>query len=510
MRLSRLLSHGDCRGCNGNATASAFDPEISSLHYRSQEVKPGGAFVAVCGHATDGHRFIDDAFARGAVAVVAQRRGSEDPRIVQVNNSREALARMAAAFYGFPSERMTMIGVTGTNGKTTVTYLVEHIVAAAGGMPGVIGTVNYRYGGRQFDSSVTTPESLDLQRILSEMKGAGVSHVVMEVSSHGLDLGRVTACRFDVGAFTNLTQDHLDYHGTMAAYWQCKRRLFTDFLTVGPKADRAVAVVNTDNAYGRELRRWGCGTDGAPGMMTYGSETEALVHPEAMALDVTGIRGTVATPLGPVAVASPLVGRYNLENILCAVGIAVSLGLPSRAIETGICRLGCVPGRLEPVLDQWGRRVFVDYAHTPDALENVLGTLKQLAGGRLFCVFGCGGDRDRGKRPLMGRIARRLSDVVVITSDNPRTEAPRQIIDDILAGLGEHSPAGESVSVEPDRAMAIGRAVAAMAPEDVLLIAGKGHETYQIVGMTKRPFDDRQVAAEALSKASGTRAKGQG
>jgi len=486
--------------------AGGRDPDISSLHYRSQDVQPGGLFVAMRGQAADGHDYIDDALERGAAAVVAQHRTREDERIVEVPDSRLALAQLASAFYGDPSAHLSLVGVTGTNGKTTVTYLVESMLGAAGLTSGVIGTNNCRWAGKILDSSVTTPESLDLQRMLADMRSGGVSHVIMEVSSHGVDLKRVAASRFAVGAFTNLTQDHLDYHGTMAAYWACKKRFFTQLLD----RRRATAVVNMDNASGRELSTLLETSSPAPRLIRYGGDEKNDVRAGKVTIDLSGIQGTIVTPEGPVQFRSRLVGAHNLENILCAAAIAVALGLSLSAIKQGIDTMKNVPGRLERVDDEKGRMVFVDYAHTPDALENVLRTLGAVARRRIMCVFGCGGDRDRGKRPLMGKIAARLCDLAVVTSDNPRTEVPDSIIADILPGVREEMaleiPPEDSAAwngekgfvVIPDRAAAIREAIRLAAPEDVVLIAGKGHETYQIIGKEKRDFDDRKVAADAL------------
>jgi len=517
MRLSELFKQ---MGERPAGMAAGHDPDIISLHYRSQEVQPGGLFVAIRGQVADGHDYIDDALARGAAAVVAQQRTREDERITVVPDSRLALAQLASAFYGDPSAHLKLVGITGTNGKTTVTYLVERILTAANFSAGVIGTNNCRYAGRVLDSSVTTPESLDLQAMLADMRAEGVSHVVMEVSSHGVDLNRVAACRFDVGAFTNLTQDHLDYHGTLAAYWGCKRRFFTELL---PRVGARAAVVNMDNARGRELYGELTALEPAPRLIRYGRKKENDVRAEEVTSGLSGIRGTIVTPDGPMAFHSRLVGAHNLENILCAVAVAVALKLPLPAVEEGIEAMESVPGRLEPVADEQGRMVFVDYAHTPDALENVLRTLRGLTHRRLICVFGCGGDRDRGKRPLMGKAAGRLSDLAVVTSDNPRTEVPDAIIADILPGVREEMPreiffgepsggsGAKSFLVIPDRAQAIQAAIRMAGAGDVVLIAGKGHETYQIVGREKRDFDDRRVAAEALAGTKGEQGvKGQG
>ena len=509
MRLSRLFENvqGDL---SGGFCAGGYDPDILSIHYRAQEVTPGGIFVAICGEVADGHDYIDEALSRGAAAVLAQKRVREDKKIFLVKDSRQALDQTAAAFYGHPSEDVTLIGVTGTNGKTTVTYLVESILSAAGFRTGVIGTVNYRYAGHAFDNPVTTPESLDLQRILAEMKAEGISHVVMEVSSHGIDLGRVASCRFDVGAFTNLTQDHLDYHKTMEGYWASKQRFFTELLIRGPKGGRSTAALNTDSPYGLELLQQLSTLPRMPATITYGKGEKNNVYPTEQSIDLSGIRATIVTPVGSLTVRSRLVGTYNLENILCAVSVGTALALPPDAIREGLDAAVSVPGRLERVDDSLGRMVFVDYAHTPDALRNVLETLRGVSRNRLICVFGCGGDRDKGKRPQMGRIAGRLCDLAVVTSDNPRTEAPDRIIDGIVAGIREEMTREISwegpdawtgtrgYRVVSDRARAIREAIAAAKPGDVVLIAGKGHETYQIIGKNKRAFDDRLVAAEAL------------
>jgi UDP-N-acetylmuramoyl-L-alanyl-D-glutamate--2,6-diaminopimelate ligase/murE/murF fusion protein len=508
MRLSRLLEHTGVE-IQGQS-ADGRDPEITSLHYRAQEVRPGGLFVAMQGMVADGHDFISQAFSLGAAAVVAQRRTCDDSRLFLTPDTRAALAHLAAAFYGDPSAHLTLVGITGTNGKTTVTYLVESILEAGGLSAGVVGTNNCRFAGEILESKVTTPESLDLQEILSRMQAAGVTHAVMEVSSHGVDLKRVDACRFDAGAFTNLTQDHLDYHGNMDAYWECKKRFFTDHLFRGPKADRAVAVVNTDNLRGQELGDTLAGAAFEPRLITYGRDRKNRVRVRQVSMDIAGTRAEIETPGGAVEISSRLVGGHNLENILCAVAIGVALKLPLTAIKAGIDAVANVPGRLERVEDSRERMVFVDYAHTPDALENVLGTLKGVARRRIICVFGCGGDRDRGKRPLMGRIAAKRSDLAVVTSDNPRTEEPLEIIRQIVAGVKEEMTeefapedseawtGARGFMVVPDRSEAIRRAIRTAQPGDVVLIAGKGHETYQLVGKEKRDFDDRQEAAVAL------------
>jgi UDP-N-acetylmuramoyl-L-alanyl-D-glutamate--2,6-diaminopimelate ligase len=519
VKLSELLAAASIKpvnGCSGLDWGAA-NPEIRSVHYNSRSVSPGGLFVAIPGHQADGHSFVGDAVARGAAAAVMERPIDADVPRVCVKDSRQALALLSAGFYGYPSRRLSLIGITGTNGKTTTTYLVESMLKCAGRNPGVIGTVNFRYAGKVFDNSVTTPESLDLQRILFEMIEANVTDVVMEVSSHAIDLSRIKGCDFDVAAFTNLTQDHLDYHGTIENYWRCKQRLFTEYLPESGKKNQAVAVINVGNAYGKDLAALLRRTLPDLSMLTYGrDDNEPHTHPSRFVLDGNGVQGEIKTPVGHFEFRSALVGRHNLENILCATGIGIAIGLPLGAIRDGIASLSKVPGRLEPVVDAAGRFIFVDYAHTPDALENVLNALAALKGkGRLVCIFGCGGDRDRAKRPLMGKIATGLADLTIVTSDNPRTEDPEQIIAEIISGVSpENVPALSSISamdrqnakgycVVPDRKDAIRVGLSASIRGDILLIAGKGHETYQILGTRKVPFDDRTETAIGLSELQG-------
>ncbi|MFZ7125963.1 MAG: UDP-N-acetylmuramoyl-L-alanyl-D-glutamate--2,6-diaminopimelate ligase [Desulfobacterales bacterium] len=509
MRLSDIrksLAHltADPAG-SGTPAGSGGDPEIRSIHYRSQDVVPGGLFVAIPGFKVDGHVYVEDAVAGGAVAVVAEKPLKTGVEVIRVRNARLALADASAAFYHHPSEALTVIGITGTNGKTTVTYLLEHILQTAGRRVGVIGTVNYRYRGRAIGSAHTTPEAVDLQRILAEMRDSGVTHVVMEVASHGIDLHRVDGTEFDVAVFTNLTQDHLDYHGNMERYWACKQRLFTELLRTGPKKDRATAVINCGDPRGRSLYPLLQGPK-----LSVGPEPVNDVNVVRYSSDVDGIRAVIGFLGGELVVRTRLVGHHNLENLLTAAGAAAALGIPPDVIADGLNHAPAAPGRLEPVDDPAGRHVYVDYAHTPDALENVLRALEGIKTKRLICVFGCGGDRDRKKRPIMGAIAARLSDLAVVTSDNPRSEAPMAIIQDILAGIptagGRGNDAGggnghgrpESLLVEPDRRKAIRLALEAAEPGDIVLIAGKGHETYQIVGDRTLPFDDRREASEVL------------
>ena len=444
--------------------------------------------------------------ARGASAVVVQKTVNRNLIEIQVENTRKALGKIAAKFYGDPSMKLVVIGITGTNGKTTTSYIIESILASAGFKVGVIGTINYRFSGKTFSNPVTTPESLDLQRILSEMLKDGITHVVMEVSSHALDLFRVEDCFFDAAIFTNLTHDHLDYHGDMETYWLCKKKLFTDILVSGPKKDKAFAVINCDDARGRELSE-----TLSTKLIKTGSSPAYDVHTINSCLSPEGIEASVSTPLGGFHFKSGLVGKHNVENILCAAGLGSGLAISQETIKKGVESVRIIPGRLERIDNDSGISVYVDYAHTPDALKNVLLSLRPITSGRLICVFGCGGDRDRTKRPLMGEIAATLSDIAVITSDNPRTENPLDIIKDITGGVTRkkidrydpseltHDFNGRGYVTEPDRKRAIRLGIKASRPGDTVLIAGKGHENYQIKGAIKIHFDDRQEAKIALS-----------
>lgn len=486
---------------------SIQDLEISSVHYRSQEVTQGGLFVAIKGFKADGHEFIDQAIERGASVIVSQRPVNTDKIVnIVVDDSRKALAHLSSKFYGNPSQKLVIIGITGTNGKTTTSYLIESILNEAGLKVGVIGTINYRFAKKTFSNPVTTPESLDLQRILAEMISDGISHVVMEVSSHAIDLGRIENCYMDIGVFTNLTLDHLDYHGSMESYWRCKRRLFTHYLVSGPKKEKVKTVINCNDEKGKLLIK-----DFPLNGISVGNSPLNMIFPEKIELGLDGIHCGISTPYGGLEIKSSLVGEYNIENILSATGVGVALNLSRELIKKGIENLKSVPGRLERVPNDLGRFVYVDYAHTPDALENVLKTLKALTNNRVICVFGCGGDRDREKRPLMGKIAAELSDLSVITSDNPRSEPPLEIIEEILigtrkTGISPYSAAElhdgvikKGYIVVPDRKNAIQTAIRASSPGDTILIAGKGHESYQIVGKKTVPFDDRLEAKIALT-----------
>jgi len=480
--------------------------EVRGLAYHSREVAEGFLFAAIRGSREDGRRFIPEALSRGARSLLVDE-PLEAPEVVQVvvPNVREALARLSAAFYGDPSSFLTLVGITGTNGKTTTSYLIEAMLEEEGKRVGVMGTVNYRFQGHVQPAPTTTPESLDLQRNLRAMVDAGVTHAIVEVSSHALELQRVRACDFDVALFTNLTQDHLDYHGSMENYFQAKRLLFTQGLLESKKKER-FAVINLDDPRGEELSRMACGTP-----FGYGVKQRGEVWPERFTESAEGLRARVHAPQGSFDLTSSLIGKHNLYNILAAVSVGEVLGLSQKTIAAGVASLTRVPGRLERVPGSDGIGVFVDYAHTGDALERALATLNEIRSGRLIVVFGCGGDRDRGKRAVMGRVAALASHLAILTSDNPRTEDPLRIIEEVERGIQETGRkkyraadlsgawTDSGYLVIPDRREAIHLAIRTARAGDVVLIAGKGHEDYQVVGRKKFPFDDREEARAALA-----------
>jgi UDP-N-acetylmuramoyl-L-alanyl-D-glutamate--2,6-diaminopimelate ligase len=452
---------------------------IAGIAYRSAEVRPGWLFFCVPGASVDGHTFTATAGAAGAVAVMVERRVDVAVPQVIVPSLRQAMGPVAAAFYGHPSRRLTMIGVTGTNGKTTTTYLLERVFREAGLRPGIVGTTGIRVDGRAVGHDRTTPEAPDLHRLLAGMESEGVRGVAMEVSSHGLHQHRVGGIRFDCAVFTNLSQDHLDYHGTLEDYFKAKRMLFSPGMA-------ARAAVNHDVPEGRALIRRDLPT------LTYGVGPGADVRGEDVEVGGEGLLFRV----GSLEIRSPLRGAFNVHNCLATLSAARQVGIDDTATARGIASLPGVPGRVEPVDAGQPFQVLVDYAHTPDSLENVLRAARPLAGGhRVIAVFGCGGDRDRGKRPLMGEAATRLADRTVITSDNPRSEDPAAIIAEIEPGARR---GGGRYVVEADRRAAIRMAVADARPGDVVVIAGKGHETGQEFSDRTVPFDDRVVAREEL------------
>ncbi|HEX5250419.1 MAG TPA: UDP-N-acetylmuramoyl-L-alanyl-D-glutamate--2,6-diaminopimelate ligase [Gaiellales bacterium] len=474
MELSTLIEAVGPRSVRGRA-----DTDITAVTYRAEAVVPGALHVCVPGFTADGHDFAGAAVANGAAALVVERElGFDVPQLV-VASSRAAMAAAAAAFYGHPSRDLDVVGITGTNGKTTTAFLMHAVLEAAVGQAGLLGTIESRIGGVVEQVARTTPESVDLQAILRRMADAGDRACAMEVSSHALELERVAGVRFAAAGFTNLTQDHLDFHPDMEAYFAAKARLFRE----------APGAINVGDEYGRRL----AGMAGGP-VLTYAArpDADADVRPHAVEVGAGGaIALIVSTPRGPIPLDVRLRGGFNVENVLCAVTLSELLDLPHAAVRAGISAVPGVPGRFEAVEAGQPFTVLVDYAHTPDGLENVLRSAREITVGRLICVFGCGGDRDRGKRPLMGRVARRLADVALVTSDNPRSEDPEAIIAEIMDGIPMESDA--------DRRAAIERAVGLARPGDVVVIAGKGHEQGQQFADRTLPFDDRTVAREALA-----------
>ena len=472
-----------------------LDRAVAAIAYDSRRVTAGAIFVAVSGQCFDGTAFAADAAARGAVLVVSAAAPPVDVPVpwVMVEDARLALAELAAAFCGDPSHDLTVVGVTGTNGKTTTTYLLAAIFDAAGWPCGRIGSVGYDTGGTAREAERTTPEAPEVQSLLREMVEHRRTACAMEVSSHALAMRRADGTRFAAAVFSNLTRDHLDYHPGMEHYFRAKRRLF-DMLPAG-----APAIINTDDPYGLRL------ADVVARPVTYAIDRAANVTPERVESSLTGASLDVRTPRGRLEIRSPLPGRLNVYNVLAAVAAAVALDVPFQAIEQGIAGLEGVPGRFEVVSASDDEVcVVVDYAHSDDALRAVLKAARELCGGRVISVFGCGGDRDAAKRPLMGAMAARLSDLVVVTSDNPRSEDPGRIIDEVRLGISSAASAtGPPHLGINDRGAAIQRAIDEAEPGDMVVIAGKGHETHQVVGDKRRPFDDRLVARAALARRRG-------
>jgi UDP-N-acetylmuramoyl-L-alanyl-D-glutamate--2,6-diaminopimelate ligase len=504
MRLGELVSALDGVG---ELPGPWRQREVTAIVQDSRKASPGAVFVAVRGFHSDGHQFIPQAVRQGAAAIVAEESARveafSDTLVIRVPDSRRALARLAARFYEYPSRRLSLAGITGTNGKTTTSYLVRSIIEAAGHTAGLIGTIDYRIGDTVYPAPNTTPESLDLQALLAEMAGRGAKYCVMEVSSHALALGRTEGCEFRAAAFTNLTQDHLDFHETMEAYFHAKLLLFSGL------APDAVAVVNGDDARSGDII-----ANTRARVITFGFSENTDVRPGGpVSHGLGGLTFTAATPAGAINIVSPLVGRHNIYNILTAVGMGLALAFPRDAIAAGISSMKAVPGRMEKVDAGQPFGVFVDYAHTEDALIRLLEAVREVAAERVITVFGCGGDRDRSKRPKMGAAAILGSDIVIVTSDNPRTEDRLAIIGEIESGMaagGSKCSTPHAVSaavggktpylVVPDRAEAIDTAVSLAASGDIVVLAGKGHEDYQIIGGQKLHFDDREQARMAIAK----------
>jgi len=491
----------DVQMTTGSPNALNVDVEIKMISVDSRTVLPGALFVAIKGRKVDGHQFIQDAIRGGAVAIIMEDgldkmvlESAEEVRFIQVNDSKVALAHLVPTFFKHPANDLHLIGITGTNGKTTTCYLIDSLLRVCGLQSGFLSTITYRMGGQETKATHTTPGLLELHGLFSKMREFGTSHVAMEVSSHALDQGRVAGCDFEVMVFSNLTEEHLDYHDGMEAYYQAKKQLCAQ--TTGR------CLINKDDPWGRRLLSeltqptWSYGIESNTG------ENAADIFPKQFISDLNGIVMTLETPIGEIKVKSPLIGRYNAYNLMAAIGVGLSLGFSIEKIVSGIAAMQGVPGRFEKIDIGQDFTVIVDYAHTADALFRLLQTVAELAPRRIITLFGCGGDRDRGKRPKMAAAAAALSQKVILTSDNPRSESPLAIIREIEAGfhLDEDSIDYEII---PDRKEAIGRAIQMAASGDIVVIAGKGHETHQQIGEQRFPFDDRQIVREALKERFG-------
>ncbi|MGI6128647.1 MAG: UDP-N-acetylmuramoyl-L-alanyl-D-glutamate--2,6-diaminopimelate ligase [bacterium] len=491
-KLREILA--DTTVLSQNLSEQSADMPINQIAYDSRLVQPGGLFVAVRGYKTDGHIFVHQALKRGAKAVVVDRPEVEVPpgvvRIL-VPDSRAALPDLAAAFYGYPSRQLKVVGVTGTNGKTTTAFLSEAIFKAAGYKTGLIGTVENHVGDQVLPVERTTPESVEVEQLLWQMTQSDVTHTAMEVSSHALDLGRVKNIEFDVAVFTNLTQDHLDFHGTLDNYRQAKAQLFAGLGRTTNKTGQQVAVLNADDPSSKAMQ-----AATSANVLTYGINNAADITATEVKIKVQEAVFTLRTPVGQQRVSLHTTGLFSIYNALAACGVGLSQGIELATIVAALETMPGVPGRFEQVKCGQDFAVIVDYAHTPDGLENILTTAREFATGRVMLVFGCGGDRDRTKRPVMGRMGVEYADKVFITSDNPRTEDPKAIISEIETGAKEAGSAHGSYSLIPDRRQAIYAALKEGKRGDVVLIAGKGHETYQILGQETIHFDDREVVRD--------------
>lgn len=486
MKLGDLLQILKRRNFSGDESL-----DITDVAYHTSAVKAGSCFVAIRGLKQDGHRFVDEAIAKGAKAVLVEEDIAVPKGIAKivVEDTRDCLARVAAELFFEPTKKLRLVGVTGTNGKTTTANLIEAVWQAAGLKTGCLSTVSYRWDGFEKEAARTTPESLDLQKMFQSMVQAGVRDCVMEVTSHAIDLKRVVACHFDGAIFTNLSEDHLDYHKDMESYFACKARLFRERLVVSEKK-RLWAVINWDDPYGKTLCK---GLPSKVWRFSYKEKVEIFL--KKIRSHWKGLQLEVATPLGDISLTSPMIGQFNAQNILAAVGAGVAMEIPLEQIVAGIASFSGVPGRLEKVSNAKGLEIFVDYAHTPAALEGTLSALRDLQPKRIITVFGCGGNRDRLKRPLMGRAVERFSDIIIATSDNPREEDPEIILAEIFQGFQSEREVFKII----DRKEAIVKALKLSRPGDCVLIAGKGHETYQEIQGKKIPFDDRIIVKEILN-----------
>lgn len=498
-RLSNLLQGIDLIDRQGDLNVM-----ISGLTQDSRKVREGDLFIALRGFHQDGHMFVDDAIRRGAAAILTENAivNRSAKTYVRVADSRKALAKLAGNFYGHPADQLQLIGVTGTSGKTTTTLLIESILKHNDCRVGSVGTLAYRWADKEEKAPMTTPDAIELNRLFHRMRLDGVTHVAMEVSSHALSLGRVDGCRFKVGVFTNLSQDHLDFHQTMEDYFNAKALLFRDHLS--GSGETSVAVINGDDIFGRRLIEIAGGD-----VWSYSVDRAGTtVWKKWAEFSTSEIRAEFVSPKGSIHVRSSLLGRLNLYNLLAAAATGLALGISPDVVEEGLAAVNFVDGRLQRVSipERFGFEVVVDYSHKPDAMEKSLSCLKEMSGGRLLVVFGCGGDRDRGKRPIMGEVAARLGDLVILTSDNPRSEDPEAIIRDIEPGVqsaglrlidsSQSAPAGNGYFMEADRKKAIELALSLGEPGDLIFIGGKGHETYQIIGDRVVSFDDRVVVQD--------------
>ena len=492
MRLADVLKNAGIETLTGSKNPG--DTEIKGITLNSQNVEPGCLFIAIRGKVTDGHRYAAAAVKKGAAALLLEEVSEEihglGVPVAKTGDSRAAASIVASNFHDHPSRAMKVVGVTGTNGKTTVSHMIEAGWKTEGINTGLLGTIENRYMGKTEDASLTTPDPIAFMTILREMKDAGVTNVTLEVSSHALDLKRVDGCHFDAAIFTNLTQDHLDYHLTLEDYFRAKERFFSEILEKSEKKE-VFSIINADDPFANRIS-----VPKKSQKITFSTKKkDSVVFAENFMLDSGGIKATLASPWGKVELDSKLMGKYNLYNMMAAAGTLLSLGSSPGATGRALSELGRIPGRLERIESTSGIDVFVDYAHTPDALENVLECLKPFCSGKLITVVGCGGDRDRKKRPLMAAVGRRYSDMLIVTSDNPRTEDPEGIIADMTEGIEPQDPRVVTIT---DREEAIKHAVNTAGRADTVLIAGKGHEDYQIIGTEKIHFDDREIAEKHI------------
>lgn len=486
MKLKELLSiipfyHAD---------QSIENIDVTDIVMDSRQVKPGNAFVCIAGFTVDGHQYAKEAEESGAVVIIAEKEVEVNVPVITVTDTSRVLAMLAAKYFNYPTKEMPLIGITGTNGKTTTTYLLEEIFQMNGEKTGLIGTIQMKIGHQSYPIDNTTPDSLFLQRAFKEMNDKNVNRAIMEVSSHALDLGRVYGSDFQIAVFTNLSQDHLDYHKDMDDYLRAKSLLFAQLGNNYDTHQRKFAVINEDDTTQSLLKR-----STAQHILTYGYKNNADIMAKNVRLDAQGTTFMMETPLGHVEIKSGLIGLFNVYNMLAAAAAAIASEVPLQVIKEALDQTKGVSGRFEPVNEGQNYTLIVDFAHTPDSLENVLETIKGFAQKNIYVVVGCGGDRDRTKRPLMAQAALKYADHAIFTSDNPRTEDPQNILDDMVAGLENQN---ESYTVIVNRKDAIHEAVQQADANDIILIAGKGHETYQIVGRQKYHFDDRVVAREAI------------